>query len=210
MTDFKKYLDQLYNQKFKDSVINYIHLMCIQYNIKNYTINDDLSLDVDGDVSISANSLAFIPLFFNVVNGGFWCECNKLISLYGSPNIVNGDFNCSYNELESLEHFPEYVGGDIYCTDNKLVTMKHIPPNFKNDLNCGENHLISTMCIPFGLADLRIKNNNFPRCYNILSAYDKQLILKYQEEYGIWYGDGELNVKRFEYLVNDIKVEKLE
>lgn len=205
MTDFDRYLDQLYNPKFKDYVIRYIHLTCIQFGIKNYIINDDLTIDVDDNVSICNSGLAFIPLKFNIVKGDFHIDVNKITSLYGSPRVVNGDFNCSFNKLESLEYFPEYVEGDIFCSSNKLVTLKHIPFNFKNGLYCSDNCLISTMGISHRLDFLNITNNKFPNWFNRLKQDDKNLVLIYQEEYGIWYSDGSLNEKRFEYFIKDLK-----
>jgi hypothetical protein len=44
---------------FKKSVDNNseIHKICKKYGIKNYTINDDLSIDVDGHVDLSSTNL---------------------------------------------------------------------------------------------------------------------------------------------------------
>lgn len=205
MTDFERYLDQLYNPKFRDYVETYIHLTCFQYSIKNYTINDDLTIDIDGNVDLSNKGLIYIPLKFNKVNGRFSCDCNSLTSLYGSPKIVNDSFNCSYNNLKTLKYFPEYVVGDIYCSNNNLVTMKHIPINFRNSLYCSDNCLISTMFISHKLEHLSCSNNEFPAWFNRLSKDDKQLVLNYQDEYGIWYSDGSLNEKRYEYFRKDLK-----
>lgn len=40
--------------------------------IKKYTINDDLTVDVDGDVDISYKNLVKIPINFGIVSGNFF------------------------------------------------------------------------------------------------------------------------------------------
>ena len=92
-----------------------ISLICEQYNIINYTVNPDGSIDVDGDVDLSFNDLIELPLRFNKVTGNFNCVVNNLTSLKGSPKWVGGYFSCSYNRLPSLEFSPDYVGSYFSC-----------------------------------------------------------------------------------------------
>ena len=101
--------------------------VCEKYEIENYTINDDLSIDVDDNVHLGFKMLEYLPLKFNYVSGGFGCYENKLISLEGSPKTVNGDFYCFTNELETLQGCPQTVGGDFSCSDNKLKDLEHFP-----------------------------------------------------------------------------------
>ena len=79
--------------------IKMIKEICDRYNIKNYTINSDGSIDVDGDVSLSNYDLDKMPLKFNKVKGHF------VISLLG---------------IETLEGCPEYVGGDFIISLNMI------------------------------------------------------------------------------------------
>jgi Leucine-rich repeat (LRR) protein len=104
-----------------------IHNICKQYNIKNYTINDDSSIDVDGDVYLYNKGLAKLPLKFNKVYGNFACFNNKLTSLEGVPKEVTGYFDCSGNKLTSLEGAPNKVNGDFYCSYNKLTSLEYLP-----------------------------------------------------------------------------------
>ena len=46
--------------------------------IKNYTINEDLSVDVEGDVDISFKDLSVIPVSFRFVSGYFNRGDNKI------------------------------------------------------------------------------------------------------------------------------------
>jgi hypothetical protein len=130
---------------FKESVdnISEIHNICKKYKIKNYTINDDLSIDVNGCVIISLNKLVDIPIKFNQVNGNFSCSYNKLTSLEGCPIYVNRHFYCIDNELTSLEGLSKYIGYKIYCRDNKIWSFKGIPDNFRGDLICSGNPIYS-------------------------------------------------------------------
>ena len=96
--------------------------VCKRYGIEDYTINDDLSIDVDGDVELYRQRLEYLPLKFNYVDGNFNCSNNKLKTLEGSPKTVGGNFDCSYNKLKGLEHFPE-VSGDIDIRYNAVYLL---------------------------------------------------------------------------------------
>jgi hypothetical protein len=98
-----------------------ISLICEKYNIINYTVNDDGSIDVNGNVDLSNYRLTELPLTFNKVSGSFDCSNNNLTSLKGSPRWIGGHFSCNYNQLTSLEFSPDYVGGSFWCNNNKLT-----------------------------------------------------------------------------------------
>jgi hypothetical protein len=98
-----------------------ISLICKQYGIINYTVNDDGTIDVDGDVNLWNRGLTELPLTFNRVIGYFDCSYNKLTSLKGSPRWVGGNFSCKDNRLTSLEFCPDYVGGSFWCNNNQLT-----------------------------------------------------------------------------------------
>ena len=98
-----------------------ISLICEKYGIKNYTINDDGSIDVNGDVYLSFKDLTELPLTFNKVTGWFDCSYNNLTTLKGCPRWVGSSFICSYNNLTSLEFSPDYVGSNFWCQYNKLT-----------------------------------------------------------------------------------------
>ena len=98
-----------------------ISLICEKYNITNYTINEDGSIDVDGDVYLWNKGLTELPLTFNKVTGYFDCGSNNLTSLKGCPRWVGGNFYCNRNQLTSLEFSPYYVGGYFNCSSNQLT-----------------------------------------------------------------------------------------
>ena len=98
-----------------------------------YTINDDGSIDVDGDVNLGNKDLTKIPFKFRHVSGDFHCYNNYLTSLEGAPITVGGIFDCGYNNLTSLEGAPNNVGSIFRCDYNELVSLDGAP-NFVGDV----------------------------------------------------------------------------
>ena len=88
-----------------------IYKICKSYEIENYSINSDGSIDVDGDVRLPNKKLIKLPIKFNKVSGSFDCSWNNLISLENSPIEVGGDFICDFNRLKSLVGSPIKING---------------------------------------------------------------------------------------------------
>ncbi len=127
---------KIFEAKKLRTMKEFIDKFCSDYNIKDYKILDDFSVDVNDGVNISdeyknydsglRNSrLTELPFKFNKVNGGFNMSGNLITSLKNCPNEVNGFFDCSDNEIESLEGSPSIVNGWYYCNQNsKLQSLK--------------------------------------------------------------------------------------
>jgi len=111
--------------------------------IKNYKINDDFTVDVDGDCNISNKMITYIPVYFGTVTGNFDCSHNQIISLEGAPKNVGGNFQCSYNSLTNLTFAPTTVGGNFYCSKNKLQTLEDSPKEVGGHFYCSVNELKS-------------------------------------------------------------------
>ena len=122
-----------------------IFLWLKSYNVENYTINDDLSVDVAGDVNLSGMGLSSIPIKFGIVVGNFNCNYNRLSSLESCLISVCGNFNCSYNNLQNLIGCPDMVGSFL-CGFNKLDTLKYCPDIISGNFNCGDNKLKESEC----------------------------------------------------------------
>jgi hypothetical protein len=135
-----KYLKS-YNKLFESE--NSIHKLCREYRITNYTINDDGSIDVDGNVDLSGRGLTKLPLKFRNVSGYFSCHYNELTSLEGCPSSVGGSFWCHYNKLNSLEGCPSSVGGSFWCHYNKLNSLEGCPRLVGGGFSC-----LSNPCYP--------------------------------------------------------------
>lgn len=65
-----------------------------KYGITNYTINDDYTIDIAGNINLTYKSLKKFPSFiqFRIVKGNFNCSYNELISLKGAPREVGDVF----------------------------------------------------------------------------------------------------------------------
>jgi hypothetical protein len=118
-----------------------IDSICQQYGIQNYTINEDGSIDVDGNVYLSYEKLYELPLKFGRVTGNFDCSRNQLTTLEGCPGEVGGGFYCNGNKLTTLEGCPREVGGYFNCSYNKLTTLDGCPKMVDGEFNCGANNL---------------------------------------------------------------------
>jgi len=115
--------------------------ICREYGIGNYTINDDGSIDVDGDINLYKCELTEFPLNFNRVTGYFDCNGNYLTTLKGSPKYVGSSFYCSDNELTSLEYSPIEVEGTFSCRKNKLTSLEHSPRKVEGHFIFSENNI---------------------------------------------------------------------
>jgi len=88
--------------------------------IRNYTINNDGTIDCQGFTALPDNCGNFPEYInFNKIDGEFIiCNCN-MTTLRGCPKIVTGDFDCRFNKLTSLEYCPEIIGKKFMCGGNK-------------------------------------------------------------------------------------------
>ena len=117
-----------------------IDLICRKYNITNYTINSDGSIDVNGSVNLSMKNLTKLPIKFNKVIGSFYCSYNnQLTSLEYGPIKVGGDFHCHDNKLTSLKGSPKEVGKDFSCYNNQLTSLEYGPIKVGGSFYCINN-----------------------------------------------------------------------
>ena len=138
------------------------------HGIKNYTIHDDLTVDVEDNVYLSMSSLHSLPIQFGLVKGKFDCSMNYLTSLKGSPTMV-GDindkfkahfrFNCSYNQLTSLEYSPQIITGAYDCSNNDLKNLHHATQNCAH-FYCSNNQLVSLEGAPQQIGQFICAYNN--------------------------------------------------
>jgi len=171
-----KYIDR-YDDYINESFFNKIKIkmLCYKYGIKNYTINNDGTVDVDGDVNFTSESfirkIKKLPIKFNNVNGSFDCANLELETLEGCPRIVKGDFICKNNYLKTLEGGPEEVGGFYFCKNNELTSLKGAP-NECESFNCQNNELTSLKGAPSECESFNCQDNyltNLKGCPQIIS-----------------------------------------
>jgi hypothetical protein len=136
----------VYYKSFINESKEDIHSICKKYFIGNYNINEDGTIDVDGDVDLTRNiltKLTKLPLKFRKVSGNFYCYNNQLTSLEGAPREVGDGFYCYNNQLTSLEGAPREVGGHFNCSNNELRSLSGAPREVGGDFYCYENQLSS-------------------------------------------------------------------
>jgi len=113
-------------------------------SVYGYTVNDDLTVDVDGDVFLDAGNVIINPRFsrfpgyvrFGSIKGDFYCDGNDMVSLEGGPRMVGGDFYCGHNELTSLKGCPKRVGNDFSCSHNELTSLEGCPRTVGGNFYC--------------------------------------------------------------------------
>jgi len=204
-----------------------IDLICQRYNIKNYSINPDGSIDVDGNVDFGGMDLLSLPLRFGKVSGHFECYKSKLSSLEGGPKTVGGHFGCDFNQLTTLVGAPTVVGGSFYCTNNVLSSLEGLPGTIGGDFNCSYNQLTTLNGVPSTIngvfscfhnmltsthsgdtdievsGALRCDGKFLPQLYRDNISHIK-LILKYQRHFMVWNEDLTLNEENFQVLLDEI------
>ncbi len=101
-----------------------IKSFCNRFNIKNYSINLDGSIDVYGLVNLDGYIDEELQIKFNIVSGYFFCSNSKINSFKNFPNFIGGEFDCYWNPLESLDGL-KIPYKNFYCINKKLLVRKH-------------------------------------------------------------------------------------
>jgi hypothetical protein len=107
--------------------------ICNEFDLIDYHVNEDGTVNVDDMVVIYNKNITHIPINFGVVGGDFFINDTCITSLQGAPRIVGGDFVCSDNHLTSLSGGPEKVGGNYNCGHNFLHSLEGSPKIINKD-----------------------------------------------------------------------------
>lgn len=163
-----------------------IHKLCAKFKITDYIINDDYSIDVSGDVNLAySKGIKRLPLRFRNVTGYFFCMGNSLTTLKGCPEYVGGDFCCSSNKLTNMEFSPKKIEGCVDYRNNMITSLKYAPNDVSEWINVNDNNLPIIML-------------------ELVRDVDKlKILIKHQDEYGIWKDDGEFNPGRYDIFIKD-------
>ena len=105
------------------------------FGVNNYTIHDDLIVDVDESVFLAFLKIDEIPFQFGKVKGYFDISNNNLTSLIGSPFEVTSDANFSHNRLKSLQYCPKIIGADLLLGEHSDSFEQKGRPNEIEDLS---------------------------------------------------------------------------
>ena len=210
--------------------------ICYEFGVRDYTINDDGSIDVKGDVHIPTSGLTEIPITFNkvtgdfycqnsdlttlkgsprLVEGSFYCQKNKLTSLLGGPKSVGSLFNCGFNDLTDLKGCPEHIGSDFYCNVNSITSLKGSPKFIGGDFRCDKNNIFSLEGLDADSLSGNIYLNKNP-IGSLFYVIDSDIVRAFNS-YKVIKGN-EINLKRLRYAmeiynqpiyIEDIKEMKL-
>jgi hypothetical protein len=165
----KKY-NVFLNESMDRKKVEDITMLCRNLAIKNYTINDDMSIDVNGNVdeiTLYGRGLTELPLQFGEVTGNFHIFKNRLTDLNGCAHTVGGSFKCYNNLLTSLEGGPNSVGGGYIAYSNDIRSFRGFPTNYNEEMVVDmENNPVQN------ILDLFIIENN-KKIDNIHSVSEK-------------------------------------
>jgi hypothetical protein len=146
----------------------------------DYTINEDGSIDVDGNVILTSKKINKLSMKYGKVSGDFDCSGVGLTTLECAPHTVRR-FNCAYNELENLKFAPSLVGENFICmgnnltslegapkrvryfscSSNKLTNLEFAPETITEDFNCHYNKLETLKYFPkYVGGEISLSNNN--------------------------------------------------
>ena len=174
--------------------------------IQNYVINDNLIVDVNGNVMLT-KICTEIPIQFGTVHGNFHCSYNHLTCLFGCPSSVIGDFVVFNNNLNTVEGIPKHITGDCFLQYNPLENLKKISDTiidgnlFLNNTNItyfdpsqlpkavGKKIFLSNQDSPienFELFTIQKRNKNDTLQYELITSIDEinsvfQRIREYDE-----------------------------
>lgn len=152
---FKQFFDN------RQDIVKWLHPMI---NRRDYDIRDDLSVSVDGDLSIKGNNISQLPVNFHAVTGSFYVSGLGLTTMKGCPRIVGGTFNASHNKIRTLEYAPHYVGQSMLMHANKNFNCHNAHQHLKwidnaITLDLGSTHLLGLLLVKH-LPHIEIETNS--------------------------------------------------
>ena len=186
-----------------------IDSICKKFDIENYTINEDSTVEVDGNVDLYDKRLTKLPLKFGKVSGNFSCLYNQLISLEGAPLSVGGYFNCISNQLKSLEGAPLSVGGNFYCDSNQLKSLSGISGRISGGIYCYNNQLRDVKGVKDGwLGEFSVRENPVYEIFKLFPKDKWDEVIEILNEYEVIRDDGSLVIlQRLEQVFLELGLE---
>ena len=126
MKNLNTYINEAWSGVKKHTNNAEIEAWCDEMDIKNYTINSQGEIDVDGMVSIINRDFKELPYKFGRVNKIFLLYgCQNLTSFKNCPYYVGDSFGCrNCSQLDSLEGCPKEVKNNFWCKECKREFTK--------------------------------------------------------------------------------------
>lgn len=113
----------------------------ITQQITGYTIQPDLTINVDGNADIGLNGTLdegylMLPYKFGKVTGMFNVAGGALESLKNCPDWVGGDFGAHHNDLKSFVDSPRIVlGNGLFGFNVDVTSLEGLPGEIGRDLD---------------------------------------------------------------------------
>jgi hypothetical protein len=172
--------------------------------VKNYTINEDLTVDVNGNVNLARLNLPEIRVQFGMINGNFDCSYNELTTLKGTPYQITGAFDCNKNKLTTLENGPKKTWY-YTCTENQLISLLGAPEEVTASFNCSHNLLKNLDYLPKKIGDtLKLSYNNITSIEQLINC-QIGVALEVDNNQLTHYKGLPLNLKKFSCYKNEIE-----
>jgi hypothetical protein len=141
--------------------------------IGNYTINEDLSVDVEGNVTINGDvflGAKEMPFSFRNVKGDFYIMNAPFDTMKGFPTNVEGSFQVFNCRMSTCEHAPKFIGTNIrFSLMRNLVSLKGLPNQANGIISINSNLMLPSIegfpqKLGSGVTDIALSD-----CKNLLS-----------------------------------------
>ena len=173
---------------------------CKEIGLKNYVVNDDMSVSCYSGVSLLNKKYTKLPVTFKEVHGSFNCGYGRLTTLEGCPQRVFGDFCCNSNQLRSLKGCPNKIGGGFYCADNQIQEID-VYPEMPDDevFDCSRNPIRSLDGISGNFERLDISSTDIRNLPNVNNITFKRLSI-HNTSIQSWLRVNAIDQKDYEFL----------
>lgn len=171
----------------KNEVYNWL----FQYNINDFYVKKDLTVDVLGSVDISSQSLIEIPIQFGEVSGNFNCDNNLLTSFQGMPTEIGLALYASNNLISSFEGFPKYIGTSARLLSNEITHLIKLDTKIEKNLYLDYNSIKSL--------------NDFNGGFGRFLIHNVENELKMIEELMPYYTDFDNNLYQLKVDISEFK-----
>ena len=98
-----------------------------KFGVKNYSVNGDMTVSVDGPLDLADKGLEEIPVKFSEVSGSVDVTSNRLKRIDWAPAKVNKDFDAWDNQIETLVGGPTEVVQSADFDGNQLADCHGAP-----------------------------------------------------------------------------------
>lgn len=133
----------------------------IDQEISNYTINDDNTVSVDGDLELIGLRYKQLPVTFKEVTGDIKITGGMLANLQGLPKEINGHLSIASADNITLIGAPRRVGGlDIHGTILTTFTSSPIR-EITGDVTLTAMNLTNLMGLPAEISGSLTINSNY-------------------------------------------------